>query len=115
MRPGQTTTTELEAAILEHIAKGYSTLALRIGQLHVLSREFTGVGSYTTFAHGQPIADLPDAPLSLGDSITLPRLANGLGAILFCEAGNPTLLEIHTYGDELWDGDIDGFSIKAAA
>lgn len=115
MRPGQITTTELEAAILERIAKEHPALVSLIGQLHVLSREFTGAGSYTTFAASQPTPDLPDGYLSLDGLVTVPGVPNGLGAVLACEAGCPKCLEIYTYGDELWDGDSDGFLIGQAA
>jgi hypothetical protein len=115
MRPGQITTTELEAAILERIAKEHTALFSCLGHLHVLSREFTGAGSYTNFAVGQVMPDLPDGYLSLDALISVPGVPSGLGAVLACEAGFPKFLEIYTYGDELWDGDSSRFSLGGAA
>ena len=112
MRPGQITPTELETAILERIAKEHPTLASLLGQLHLLSREFTGAGCYTTFAAIQPTPDLPDGYLSTEALVMVSGLSNSLGAVLACEAGCPKCLEIYTYGDELWDGDSDGFTIE---
>jgi hypothetical protein len=50
MRPGQINPNEFEFAILEHLAREEPFVRGSFGQLHVLSREFTGVGRFTTFA-----------------------------------------------------------------
>jgi hypothetical protein len=50
MRPGQVTPNEFELAILERLASKELSIRGAIAQLHVLSREFTGVGSFTNFA-----------------------------------------------------------------
>ena len=49
LRPGQSTPNDFETAILERIALDNPSLREHFGRLHVLSREFTGVGSYTNF------------------------------------------------------------------
>ena len=115
MRPGQITTNELETAILECIAKDHEALATFLGNLHVISREFTGVCSCTTFADGKASPSLPNGYLSLDAQIELPGLPFGLGAHLACEGGFPKFLEIFTYGTELWDGNYIGFSLVKPA
>jgi hypothetical protein len=50
MPPGQLQPNELETAILKRIAKDEPWLQMSAGDLHVLSREFTGVGGYTKFS-----------------------------------------------------------------
>jgi hypothetical protein len=73
MRPGQIKPNEFELAILDRLAS--KEPALRggaVGQLHVLSREFTGVGSYTNFACEDSSADAPDKQVGLDELITMP-------------------------------------------
>jgi hypothetical protein len=112
-RPGQIKPNEFELAILEHLARNEPSLRGSIAQLHVLSREFTGVGSFTTFACEKLTADAPRQQISLDDAIiTMPGVPNGMGAVLFCKAGRPTCLEVYTYGNEHWEGVYDGFTIE---
>ena len=47
MRPGQLKPNDFELAILERLASRESSIRLSVERLHVLSREFTGVGSFT--------------------------------------------------------------------
>jgi hypothetical protein len=111
LRPGQPTLNELESAILSQLAKKCPALIDLIPSLHVLSREYTGVGSYTRF-QSEPKQKIPGQQIGLDTLIVLPGVPSGLGAVLHCENGSPILLEIFTYGDEHWDGVPDGFSIK---
>jgi hypothetical protein len=115
MPPGQITTTELETAILERLAKERGIPALAQMQLHVLSRKFTGVGSFTEFRQGAALPDLSDGPLSLGAIISVPGVPHGLSAVLFVKAGYPKCLEVFAFGEELWDGAADGFYFPSAA
>ena len=112
MRPGLVELNEFEVAILELLALKESAIGPLINRLHVLSREFTGVGSYTNF-------DCPDSDLELGEKtielhalISMPNVPNGMGAALFCENGKPKFLETYTFGNEHWDGVYEGFSIE---
>jgi hypothetical protein len=114
MRPGQTTANEFEVAILEHIAAANPSLRALIGQLHVLSRKFTGVGSFTRFRCTELEGISDEAPVALNGLIVMPHVPNGMGAILFCRGGQPKTLETYTFGSELWDGVFDGFSITMA-
>ena len=112
LRPGQIEPNELELAILERIAAKNSSIRPYLGHLHVLSREFTGVGSYTNFKSDDSSADITDLQITLDDLIVMPNVPNGMGAILFCRGGRPKCLETYTYGNDLWDGVFDGFVIK---
>jgi hypothetical protein len=77
----------------------------------VLSREFTGVGSYTNFACDESPADAPEQQIVLDGLITMPGVAHGMSAVLFCKGGRPKCLEVVTY-DGHWDGVYDGFVIE---
>ena len=68
------------------------TLQHLIPKLHVLSPEFTGVGSYTNVLCSNSVPDLGD----------------------FCEAGKPKTLETYTHGTARWNGNSEGFSIAQA-
>jgi len=78
----------------------------------VLSREFTGVGSFTNFACEESAADGPDLQVGLDDLIKMPGVPNGMGAVLFCKGNRPRCLEVFTYGDDLWEGVYHGFTIE---
>ena len=104
MRPGQLQLNEFELAILERMATRYPALREHLGQLHVLSREFTGVGSYTTFLCDD---SGPQSVITMA-GVHMPNVPNGLDTLLFCWGGRPCLLEICSYG-EPWDGTFDGF------
>jgi len=88
MKPGQITLNEFEVAILEHMDKDEPSLHPLIPQLRVLSREFTGVGSFTNFDCKGSSPDLGDYPVGYAN-ISMPNVPNGMGAVLFCENGNP--------------------------
>lgn len=49
MQPGQITLNDFELAILERLSQDEPSIGPYIAELHVLSREFTGAGSYTNF------------------------------------------------------------------
>ena len=114
MRPGQLVPNAFELAILERIAAQHPSLRVHIGGLHVLSREFTGVGSYTKFLCDDSAREAPEQHLALDTLIVMPGVPNGMGAVLFCRGDRPTCLETFTYGDDHWDGVYDGYSIAAA-
>ena len=107
MRPGQLQPNEFELAILERMATRHPTLREHLGQLHVLSREFTGVGCFTTFLCDD---SGPQSVITMG-VVHMPGVPNGLDTVLFCRGGRPDYLEIVTCGNETWDGTFDGFSI----
>jgi hypothetical protein len=110
MRPGQLTPNELELAILQRLARKVPGLEDVIPRLHVLSRKFSGVGSYTNFNPVETVA-VASAPVGLHQPIVMPGLTNGLDAILFFDGNRVKSLEIATFGSEPWDGAYQGFSI----
>jgi hypothetical protein len=109
MRPGQLTPNEFELAILLQLATRLPGLESVIPHLHVLSREFTGVGSFTNFNPTEAVAGAPER-LGLHQEITIPGVANGLVVILFFKDGKVDCLEIAACG-VAWDGVYDGFCI----
>ena len=109
MRPGQLTVNELERAILQAIAAQGEVTLPPIARLHVLSREYTGVGSYTTFLRSKQ-SEEKRTHVTLRARVRIPCVPNGLGAALFLRAGEPEVLECFTYSEH-WDGTFDGFKI----
>jgi hypothetical protein len=114
IRPGQIEPNEFELAILERIAAKSPTLRTHLKNLHVLSREFTGVGSYTNFKCKDVSAQIAERRINLDDLIVMPKVQNGMGAALFCQGDQPKCLETYTFGDVLWDGVFEGFVIQKA-
>lgn len=112
MRPGQLKPNEFERAILDLLVIQSPAIGESLESLHVLSREFTGVGSFTNFRCGESDVGMPERQIGLNASIHMPSVANGMGAVLFCKGDQPACLEIYTYGEEHWDGFYEGFSIE---
>jgi hypothetical protein len=112
--PGQTTLNQFELAILSRMGEAVPALQRLIPKLHVLSREFTGVGSYTKLLAQGSAPELGSKPISLKSVITVPGIKHGMDAVLFCKDGKPETLEIVTFGNEMWDGTYEGFSISKA-
>lgn len=110
--PGQLEPNEFEIALLKRFA--LQDPSLSIDTLHVLSREFTGVGRFTKFLCDGSGEIKWDRHLSLGMVISMPGVPSGLDAVLFCTESRPNCLEISTFGDEHWDGVYDGFVIPEA-
>lgn len=115
MRPGQIQPNDFELAILDRLAIKEPSIHKSLGQLHVLSREYTGVGGYTNFVNGNSSAGSSDQQIGLDDMITMPGVPSGMGAVLFCTGGYPRCLEVFTFGDDRWDGVYDGFAIEPSA
>ena len=115
MRPGQVEPNELEMAVMFRIAEQYPTIRPFLESLHVLSRKYTGVGSFTEFLADPSAEAAIERQLDLQALISMPGVPNGMGAVLYCRDARPTCLETFTYGDDHWDGRFDGFSIEAAA
>jgi len=112
MRPGQLTPNEFENALLEYLVSKEPSLTESIQRLHVLSREYTGVGSFTRFTCEGQDENAPMHSVNLDTSIKMPGVPNGMGAVLFLKGGKPDCLEVFAYGDDHWDGVFDGFSIQ---
>jgi hypothetical protein len=112
MRPGQIEPNEFERAILGSLSRQAPHEAPNLGRLHVLSREYTGVGSYTVFVIGESASEKRQRPVVLKGVIHMPTVPTGLGAMLYYKGDQPKCLEVYTYGNERWDGVYDGFSIE---
>lgn len=113
MRPGRIRPNDFELAILDRLATKEPSIRKSLGQLHVLSREYTGVGAYTNFLIGDSSSDAVEQRIGLDELITMPGVPNGMGAVLFCRGGRPQCLEVFTFGDDRWDGVFDGFDLFA--
>jgi hypothetical protein len=100
-------------ALLERIADSLPELRPLLGKLHVLSREYTGVGCYTNFMAIEPNPNLPNSMPPVEAHIEMPGVPSGLSAYLAIDRGSPRFLEIVTYGGEYWDGCYEGFSLVA--
>jgi hypothetical protein len=114
MGPGQVEPNEFEIAILDRIACQDACVSESVAQLHVLSRQFTGVGSFTTFRVPEIASGTSKRHISLDAVILMPGVPNGMGAVLFCDGDHPECLETFTYGDDHWEGVYDGFSFERA-
>jgi len=112
IHPGQLEPNEFELALLERLAVAHPPLREHLGHLHVLSREFTGVGCFTKFRLEGSRPEASEQQLGLNGLIVMPNVPNGMGAVLFCRGGQPEILETFTYGADHWDGEYDGFSIR---
>jgi hypothetical protein len=112
MRPGQLHPNEFEVALLERLASEHPDAQIRLSDLQVLSRTFTGVGSFTEFL----VKGTPEIRRVLGSKavVRIPGLQYGLGLVAFRE-GDKLTLETCTFGDENWDGVFEGFTIETAA
>src|SRR5689334_470334 len=102
MRPGQLEPNDFELAILSRLARQEPSLAGFLDRLHVLSRQYTGVGSFTNFKCDQPTVGTSQRHIGLDALIRIPGVSNGLGAELFLNGDQPECLEVYTYGDDLW-------------
>jgi hypothetical protein len=109
---GQLEPNEFEEAILKRIAQDVPAIGPLIDKLRVLSREFTGVGSYTNFDCPESVVALGKQAIGLNALIIMPNVPGGMGAVLFCEDGKPKCLETYTFGKEQWDGNCKGFSFE---
>jgi hypothetical protein len=112
MRPGQTTPNDFELAILKRVALQNPSIPKSIQQLHVLSRDFTGVGCFARFKCDESKPGSSVRHVSLTELINMPSVPNGMGAVLVCKGDQPECLEIFTFGDGHWDGTYNGFSIE---
>jgi len=112
MRPGQVELNDFESAILRWMARERPALLSALRDLRVLSRTFTGVGSFTKFKSLDSRGHEQSSQISLDGRIRMPGVPNGMGAVLFLDRDQPKILETFAYGDEHWDGVFEGFAIE---
>ena len=97
MRPGQLEPNEFEFALLSRFADQEPSIRAYLERLHVLSREFTGMGSFAWFLCDESNAQKHDRHVGLDALIRMPTAPNGMGAVLFCKSEQPECLEVHSY------------------
>lgn len=108
--------TPLEKSVLDTLldkaGEPFDTLRQQLSYSTVSSREFTGVGFFTSFAlshEAQVKRDLPD--MTLGDiGAELPGLEHGVGFVLFIRGGVVSMLEGFPF-DEKWPESADEFKL----
>ena len=102
---------ELELSLLSEFARQVPALAPVLKELRVVDREFSGVGSFTTFAPATVQVAFPDGPIGLKCLIEIPGIPNGLLASITVQDGCVECLEIVALQSE-WDGQHDGFTLS---
>ena len=103
---------ELERSLLSAFSRQVPALAPALRDLRVLDREFSGVGTFTTFAPATVQPTVPDGPIGLECLIEIPGIPNGLLASLAIKGRQVEFLEIVAL-DSDWDGRHEGFTISA--
>lgn len=112
MLQGDLELNELERSVLYKIAVEYPKLKSCLTKLKVVSREFSGMGSFTGFEPIEQDFGLGNQVLGLDNhTMTISNLTSGMGAILFCSHGKPDMLELYTFGEE-WNGGEMKFTIE---
>lgn len=106
----------IERAVVEKILTGdYPTLLQLRHQLEVCTvatREFTGVGFYTTFEVPETAPRTAGLDVTFGDVVgDLPGVSGGVGFLLYVKDGLLDTLEGYTY-DERWPLEIGAFSLR---
>jgi len=111
-RPGQVHPNGLESAVLARLVNQVPGLRPLVERLWVVSREFTGAGSFTRFQRDGHSTHGKEAHVHLDAVIRVPGVPSGMGAVLFLRGDQPEALELFTRGDEYWDGVSEGFLIE---
>jgi len=103
--------TTLELAVLEKISEDYPELRAVLDDLKVIKREYSGAGSFTHFQTlKNRIKNIPEFKrLSLNTVVHISELENGLGGFLEVSECSPEMLELYTFGEELWSGKVSEF------
>lgn len=94
--------------IVRQHSQDYPSLANQLDRLRVISREPTGVGAYVNFSVSGPVEDETiDIQLGFEGEIEVQGLRWGLGCVMLVQAGRIHYLELFTYPDDTWDGNLD--------
>ena len=112
--------TPLESDVLAWIAShaGDPALAEQLKSAQPVSREFTGVGSFTVLKvpPGLPNVGFSIAPID--PHIESPEIQEGAGAagiagvVLFCDGGQASLLEIYTFGSTAFPESLTDWTLS---
>jgi hypothetical protein len=107
---------ELEAEVLRTIAArepSNSSLRLQIEAATVVSREYSGAGTFLNLAVGNllPRIEPPNAQIH-GPSISTPSVPEGAVSVLFVRNGALAFLEIASCG-ETWPSVVAEFTLRS--
>ena len=107
--------TDLERAVLEKFLDGghpvLRELRRQLSGCQVVSREYTGVGFFSTLLTDAVSLRYPDMDLRLRDVIAeLDGLKHGAGFVLYVARGQLNMLEAYTY-DEPWPSESGNFRL----
>jgi hypothetical protein len=104
---------EVIATILRPAHPVMDGLCKQLELCRVVSREFSGVGFFTTVAGPDDLRVAAPGRLVLGDvQADIPGLLHGAGFLLWVEDGMITMLEGFSY-DELWPDRIETYAVSA--
>jgi len=98
--------------ILKQHGQAYYGLADQIDRLPVIDRKPTVVGSYIKFSLAGAVEDKTiNVQLGFDGKIEIDGVPLGLGCVLLVDAGRLYHLELFTYGNDTWDGNLDNARI----
>jgi len=91
MRPGQLHPNEFEIALLNRVLLEHPDADFAISALHVISRKFTGVGSFTEFLVKGRAPLLDRRVPGTSAIVAIPGLQFGLRVVAFLEGDRPNV------------------------
>lgn len=111
--------TDVERRLVEEIVRqhtqAYPSLTDQLDRLRVVSREPTGVGVYINFSVlGAVLNETINVQLGFDGKIEIDGVPWGLGCVMLVKAGRIYYLELFTYPDDTWDGNLDNARIIPA-
>jgi hypothetical protein len=109
--------TPLERDVLNWIASHVDdpALAEQLKSAQPVSREFTGVGSFTVLKvpPGLPGVGYRVAPIDPHiESPEIQEGAGGAGVVLFCDGGQASLLEFYTFGSTVFPESLTAWTLS---
>ena len=105
---------ELVEQILNQNPTYAETLKGQIEHLTVSSRELTGVGCYINFSVSAEVKNFDKnltKHLAFNEDIRVEGVPSGLCCVMLVDEGQIRQLELVTYGNELWDGNLEKVEI----
>lgn len=106
--------TPLERDVLTWIAAnaGDPALAEQLRSVQPLSREFTGVGSFTVLKVEPGLPDVGYRVAPIDPHIESPEIQDGAGVVLFCDGGQASLLEFYTFGSTVFPESLTEWTLS---
>lgn len=109
---------DFEKSVMEELLEGngdtLKTLRKQYEISTVKSREFTGVGFFTTFGVPENVPYLESSKsFQFGDVVgQIEGILNGVGFVLYVKDGRIHMLEGYTYGSEKWPEKITNYKLS---